>query len=275
VTLLGTGGSAGVPLIGGADGSGNWGVCDPAEPHNRRTRSSIIIETADHKRLLVDTSPDMRAQFLSCRIPGADAVLFTHAHADHVTGLDDVRILNRIANRPLQAFATQKTLDEIGRRFGYALAPWDGKSFYRPVLTPEPVCPGDTIHAAGLEVGLFTQGHGRIDTLGLRIGPFGYSTDVVELDETALRTLAGVDTWVVGCFLRYEHHWTHANLTTVLGWVERLRPRRTVLTHMGVDMDWAWLRRNLPVGVEPGFDGMVLEFDDAVTAQASAFASGS
>jgi phosphoribosyl 1,2-cyclic phosphate phosphodiesterase len=263
VTLLGTGGSAGVPLIGGEDGAGNWGVCDRSEARNRRSRSSIIIESVDKQRLLVDTSPDMRAQFLACRIPGADAVLFTHAHADHVTGLDDVRILNRIAGRPLEAFATQQTLDEIGRRFGYALAPWDGKTFYRPVLTAKCVEPGDTVQAAGFEVKLFSQVHGRIETLGLRIGAFGYSTDVIELDEVALNTLDGVDTWVVGCFLRHDHHWTHANLTTVLGWVDRLRPRRTVLTHMGIDMDWRWLRDNLPPGVEAGYDGMVLEIDDA------------
>jgi phosphoribosyl 1,2-cyclic phosphate phosphodiesterase len=106
---------------------------------------------------------------------------------------------------------------------------------------------------------LFAQGHGRIETLGMRVGGFGYSTDVVELNEAAMAALEGVETWVVGCFLRHEHHWTHANLPTVLGWVERLKPRRTVLTHMGTDMDWDWLRRNLPPGVEPGYDGMVLE----------------
>ncbi len=259
VTLLGTGGSAGVPMIGGADGSGNWGACDPEEPRNRRTRSSIVLENSESQRLLVDTSPDMRAQFLASRVPGADAVLFTHAHADHITGIDDVRILNRIAGRPLEAFATQKTLDEIGRRFGYVFAPWDGGGFYRPVLTAHPVEPGDTVRTLGLEMRLFSQGHGRIDTLGLRAGGFGYSTDVVHLDEAAFGVLAGVDTWVVGCFLRHERHSTHANLAAVLDWIERLRPRRTVLTHMGPDMDWGWLRAHLPAGVEAGFDGMVLE----------------
>ena len=261
VILLGTGGSAGVPMIGGADGSGDWGACDPAEIRNRRTRSSIIIENTNNQRLLIDTSPDMRGQFLARQIPGADAVLFTHAHADHITGLDDVRILNRIAGRPLEAFATQNTLDEITRRFGYVFAPWDGKGFYRPVLTGKSVNPGETIQTAGLDVQLFRQGHGRVETLGLRIGPFAYSTDVVRLDPPAFEVLAGVDTWVVGCFLRHERHWTHANLPTVLDWVERLRPRRTVLTHMGTDMDWGWLAANLPVGIEAGYDGMVLEFD--------------
>jgi phosphoribosyl 1,2-cyclic phosphate phosphodiesterase len=262
VTLLGTGGSAGVPMIGGADGSGDWGACDPAEPRNRRTRSSIVIENTHNQRLLIDTSPDMRDQFLANRVPGADAVLFTHAHADHITGIDDVRILNRIARRPLEAFATQSTVDEIARRFGYVFAPWDGKGFYRPVLTPHPVKPGDTVQTIGLDVRLFSQGHGRIETLGLRIGAFAYSTDVVHLAEPALEILAGIDTWVVGCFLRHDTHSTHANLPTVLGWVARLRPRRTILTHMGPDMDWAWLSAHLPDGIEAGYDGMVLEVGD-------------
>lgn len=247
-------------MIGGADGAGDWGACDPAEPRNRRTRSSIVVESSAGQRLLVDSSPDMRAQFIDNRVPGVDAVLFTHAHADHITGIDDIRVLNRIVNRPLEAIATQKTLDEITRRFGYAFAPWDGRGFYRPVLIAKPVAFDATVEVCGLSVRLFAQGHGRIETLGLRIGPFGYSTDVVKLDEAALETLEGVDTWVVGCFLRHESHWTHANLPIVLGWVERLRPRRTVLTHMGPDMDWGWLRANLPDGVEAGYDGMVLDF---------------
>ena len=266
VTLLGTGGSAGVPMIGGADGSGDWGACDPTEPRNRRTRSSILIESAGksdniqlNQRILIDCSPDMRYQFLRSKIPGTDAVLFTHAHADHITGIDDVRILNRIAGRPLDSFGTQRTLDEIIRRFGYAFTPWDGRGFYRPVLVANPVEPGSTVRVRGVDIRLFSQGHGRIETLGLRVGSFGYSTDVIELDDAAFEALAGIDTWVVGCFLRHDHHWTHANLTTVLTWVERLRPRRTVLTHMGTDMDWGWLRANLPEGVEASYDGMVLE----------------
>ncbi|MDR3529866.1 MAG: MBL fold metallo-hydrolase [Rhodopila sp.] len=258
VTLLGTGGSAGVPMIGGADGSGDWGVCDPAEPRNRRSRSSIVIEGSENQRLLVDTSPDMRSQLLDCRIPRADAVLFTHAHADHITGIDDVRILNRIANSPLPAFATAETLEEITRRFGYAFKPWQPPNFYRPVLEAKTIQPGDILDIAGLSVRVFIQNHGRVETLGLRIGAFGYSTDVVALDEDAFEALEGIDTWVVGCFLRQGPHWTHADLNAVLDWVERLRPRRTILTHMGTDMDWAWMRANLPAGVEAGYDGMVL-----------------
>lgn len=259
VILLGTGASAGVPTIGGKDGSGDWGTCDPHEPRNRRSRSSIVIENDEGQRLLVDTSPDLRTQLLDCRVPGVDAVMFTHAHADHIVGLDDVRILNRIANRPLDAFATQSTLDEITKRFGYAFKPWKPPGFYRPVLTGRAVTPGETVEAAGMAVRLFNQDHGMVETLGLRAGPFGYSTDVVKLDDAAFEALAGVDTWVVGCFLRSGKHWTHAHLGLVLEWVARLRPRRTVLTHMGTEMDYAWLSANLPTGVEPGYDGMVLD----------------
>jgi len=261
VTLLGTGGSAGVPTIGGADGSGDWGPCDPAEPRNRRTRSSIVVELVYNQRLLVDTSPDMRCQLLDCRIPSVDAVLFTHAHADHITGIDDVRVLNRIANRPLPAFATAATLAEITRRFGYAFRPWEPPYFFRPVLEANSVAPGDVIETAGMAVRVFTQNHGRVETLGLRIGNFGYSTDVVALDEEAFAALEGVDTWVVDCFMREGPHWAHANLEIVTGWMERLRPRRTVLTHMGIEMDWAWMAAHLPAGMVAGYDGMVLEIE--------------
>ncbi len=259
VTLLGTGGSTGVPSIGGPDGSGDWGECDPGEPRNRRTRTSITMENDDGQRLLVDTSPDLRDQMLACRVPAIHAVLFTHAHADHISGIDEVRVLNRIVDRPLQVFAMQRTLDEATRRFGYAFAPWQGPGFYRPVLLPVAVEPGQTAEIAGMAVRLFRQGHGRVDTLGLRVGSFGYSTDVVDLDDAGFEALAGIDTWVVDCFLRKGTHWTHANLDTVIGWVGRLRPRRTILTHMGPGMDWAWMRDNLPRGIEAGYDGMVLD----------------
>jgi phosphoribosyl 1,2-cyclic phosphate phosphodiesterase len=259
VTLLGTGGSAGVPMIGGSDGAGDWGACDPAEPRNSRTRASIVVESDEGTRLLVDTSPDMRTQLLACQVPGVDAILYTHAHADHITGLDDVRILNRIVDRPLDAFATAHTLDEMTHRFGYAFRPWEPPGFFRPVLVPREVHPTDTITAAGLRVQLFEQDHGFIPTLGLRIGSFGYSTDVVGLDDAAFAALDGVDTWVVDCFLRQGPHKTHADLATVLAWSQRIRAHRTVLTHMGPDMDWAWLKANLPPGIEPGYDGLAFD----------------
>jgi phosphoribosyl 1,2-cyclic phosphate phosphodiesterase len=259
VTLLGTGGSAGVPLIGGPDGRGNWGVCDPAELRNRRTRTSIVVESGEGTRLLVDTSPDLRTQLLDCQVPSIDAILYTHPHADHITGIDDVRILNRIAGRPLDAFATQSTHTELTRRFAYAFRPWEPPNFFRPVLVPREVSPGDTVAMAAMSVRLFDQDHGHIRSLGLRIGGFGYSTDVVGLDDAAFAALEGIDTWVVGCFLRAGPHKTHADLAEVLTWARRVNARRTVLTHMGTDMDWAWLHANLPPGVEPGHDGMILD----------------
>ena len=261
VTILGCGGSAGVPLIGGADGRGEWGVCDPSEPRNRRTRASIVLERAG-RRLLVDTSPDLRSQLLACAIPSVDAIFYTHAHADHITGLDDVRILNRIVDRPLEAFGGVAALTEIEQRFGYAFRPRDADFFYRPVLLARPVAPGERAVMAGMELRLFEQDHGFSRTLGFRVGGFAYSTDVVTLDEPALAILAGVDTWLVGCFQRAPHR-THAHLGQVLEWTERLHPARTVLTHMGTDLDWAWLRDNLPAGIEPAHDAMVLTIPDS------------
>ncbi|HUC16274.1 MAG TPA: MBL fold metallo-hydrolase [Acetobacteraceae bacterium] len=258
IVVLGCGASAGVPLIGGPDGRGDWGACDPNEPRNRRTRAGIVIESQAGQRLLIDTPPELRGQLLACAIPRVDAILFTHAHADHITGLDDVRILNRIAGRPLPAYAEESVLAELARRFDYVFQPWDGRGFLRPVLETNSVFAGETIRIAGMDVRLFDQDHGFTHTLGLRIGGFAYSTDVRGLDEAAFAALAGIDTWIVGCFQRSGPHATHAHLDKVLGWVARLAPRRTILTHMGSDMDWAWLLRNLPAGVEPGYDGLVV-----------------
>lgn len=258
--MLGCGGSAGVPQIGGADGRGDWGACDPAEPRNRRTRSSIVI-AGPGGRLLVDASPDMRQQLLACGVASVDAVLFTHAHADHVLGIDDIRILNRVVGRPLDAYATGRTLAELDRRFDYAFKPWQKPHFFRPVLVPHAVQFGDVVEVAGMHVRVFEQDHGFLPSLGLRVGGFGYSTDVVTLNEAALAFLEGVDTWVVDCFQR-QAHTTHANLDQVIAWSERVKPRRVVLTHMGYDVDWGWLQKRLPPGFEPGYDGLVLDVAD-------------
>ena len=259
VVALGTGGSAGVPLIGGPDGAGDWGRCDPAEPRNRRSRTSIVIENNENQRILIDTSPDMRNQLLACRIPRIDAILFTHAHADHITGLDDVRILNRIVGRPLAALGTAPVLAEITARFPYAFRPWKPPGFFRPVLEAQPIVPGAPIEILGLAVLPFLQDHGYGPSLGLRIGRFGYSTDVVRLDEAAFGALAGVEVWMVDCFGLTPHP-THVHLDLVLGWAARVGARRTVLTHLGPDMDWAEVGARLPAGVELGWDGMALEF---------------
>ena len=260
VVMLGCGGSAGVPQIGGVDGRGDWGVCDANEVRNRRTRSSIVIE-GPAGRVLVDTGPDLREQLLACAIPRIDAVIFTHAHADHVLGIDDVRILNRIAGKPLDAYATERTLGELDRRFDYAFKPWQPPHFFRPALVAHQIAFGDVIEVVGLRVQTFEQDHGFMPTLGLRVGGFAYSTDVVKLPEASLALLEGVDTWIVDCFQR-QAHTTHANLEQVIAWSNRIKPRRIVLTHMGFDVDWAWLAKRMPPNVEAGHDGLVLDAPD-------------
>jgi phosphoribosyl 1,2-cyclic phosphate phosphodiesterase len=258
IILLGTGGSAGVPIVGGPDGRGDWGACDPAEPRNRRTRTSIIVEGEDGARLLVDTGPDMREQLLSAAIPRVEAILYTHAHADHIAGVDDARILNRNIGRPIEVFGLASTLEEISERFAYAFRPVKMPGFFRPALVPRVVAPGEQITIAGMPVQVFEQDHGFTTSLGFRAGGFAYSTDVVRLEEQAFAILEGVDTWVVGCVRRDGPHQTHGYLGLVQEWVARVKPRRTVLTHMGVDMDWGWLKANLPAGIEAGYDGMVI-----------------
>lgn len=258
VVLLGTGGSAGVPMIGGADGAGDWGSCDPTERRNRRSRSAITV-TGPGGALLVDTGPDLRNQLLDCKISRVDAILYTHAHADHITGLDDVRILNRIVGRPLAAYGTAPTLQSLTTRFPYAFRPWEPPNFFRPVMVASEIAAGQRLDILGMQIELLDQDHGYTRSLGLRVGDFAYCTDVIRFDPAAFERLRGLDTWVVDCFQRQPHN-THARLAQVLEWVRDLRPRRTILTHMGTDMDWARLVRDLPPGVEPGFDGMVLDF---------------
>ncbi len=251
VTILGCGGSGGVPLIGNI-----WGECDPKEPRNRRRRVSILVEEGDTS-LLVDCSPDLREQFLDAGIDRLSGVVLTHAHADHVHGIDDLRSINALMQAPLPLYATAETLEEIGRRFGYAVKPpAKPPTFYRPVLTPMPITDGFTLGAIGVRC--FEQDHGYGKTLGLRFGPVAYSTDVVRLPEEAFAVLEGVDTWIVDC-LRMAPHPTHAHFDRVLKWVERVRPRRTVLTHMGHLMDYRRTAERCPPGVVPAHDGMVLD----------------
>ena len=253
VTILGCGPSWGVPQIGG-----DWGQCDPANPKNRRRRVSIMVEDQG-ARLLVDTSPDLREQLLDAGVSRFDAVLFTHAHADHLHGLDDLRTVNRIMRRPIPIFGDPGTLAEIQRRFAYIFTPvreGHGSQYYKPLL--EPVAIDGPFVAAGIPVVPFAQDHGFSSTLGFRFGRFAYSTDVINFDEAAFAALAGVETWIVDC-IRRDPHVTHSHLERTLAWIARVRPRRAVLTHMDQSMDYATLCRTLPEGVEPGYDGMVIE----------------
>ena len=259
ITLLGTGGSAGLPQIGGPDGRGDWGKTDPTEPRNRRTRASIVIETAENKRILVDTSPDMRLQLTACGIPSIDAVIFTHAHADHVAGLDDIRILNRIMGSAMPAYAVEPVWEELKRRFDYAFRPITGSFYGRPVLQDHSIVAGETIEVAGVDIQTIDQDHGYSRSLGLRIGNAAYCTDVVRMHEAQRSALAGLDVLIVDCFSMAKDHPTHAGLPSVLGWAEALQPKRTILTHMGPEMDFGTLAANLPPGLEPGYDGMEIE----------------
>jgi phosphoribosyl 1,2-cyclic phosphate phosphodiesterase len=259
ITLLGTGGSAGLPQIGGADGRGDWGKADPAEPRNRRTRASIVIQTSENKNILVDTGPDVRLQLTANGIARVDAVIFTHTHADHIAGIDDVRILNRILQAPMPGYATAAVWEELKRRFDYSFRPITGSFYGRPVLQDNTVIPGQIVEIAGEKILAIDQDHGYSRSLGLRIGNAAYCTDVVRMDDIQLAALTGLELLIVDCFSMAKDHPTHAGLPTVLAWVEELKPKRTILTHMGPEMDYGTVRATLPPGIEPGYDGMSFE----------------
>ncbi len=251
--MLGCGPSWGVPRIGG-----DWGACDPQNPRNRRRRVSVLVEEGG-AALLIDTSPDLREQLIDAKVQRIDAVLYTHTHADHLHGIDDLRSVNWLMQSGLPVYASATSLADIGRRFGYVfdpVKPGRQSHYYKPVL--EPYAVDGPFVAAGVPVTPFIQDHGFSETLGFRIGGFAYSTDVIELDETAFATLQGIDVWIVDCIRRREHV-THSHLAKTLGWIERVRPRRAVLTHMDESLDYATLRGELPEGVEPGYDGLVIE----------------
>lgn len=255
VTILGCGGSDGVPMVGGAGGRGDWGACDPANPKNRRSRASVHVASGDVS-LLIDTSPDLRDQLLDTGIGRITHVLYTHDHADHTHGVNELRRLARLNGGRMPIYADVNTLGRMRRRFAYA--------FEQPPGSPYPSilegCRIDGPFALGdLAVQPFAQEHGfGQTTLGFRIGDFAYSTDTVGFSEDAFRLLEGLRVWLVDCFGDARHP-THANWSTVCAWIERLQPARTILTHMGAGLDYETTRRRCPPGVEPGYDGMVIE----------------
>jgi phosphoribosyl 1,2-cyclic phosphate phosphodiesterase len=254
VTILGAGASSGTPSI-----ETGWGSCDRSEPRNRRTRPSILVEDGD-TRLLVDTSPDLRGQLLAADVRRLNAVIFTHGHADHLHGIDDLRGINRAMGAPLPIFASGQTLASIERRFGYTLQPVERgtTSFYRPALVPHEIGPGSRFRLGGIEVAAFEQIHGRSTTLGLRFGDVAYSTDVVELPEDAFAALDGLALWILGTFSERPHY-SHCHVDQALAWIERVRPRRAVLSHLSNELDFATLSARLPAHVRPAHDGMVLD----------------
>lgn len=251
VTILGCGPSGGVPGIGQY-----WGACDPENPKNQRLRPSILIED-DSLSLLVDTSPDLRQQLLTTDVKRLDAVLYTHGHADHLHGIDDLRSLNRLMNRELDIYLNQETLDHIEQRFSYVLEPLaqGAGMFYKPVLVPHLVDPGCAFEITGQQILPILQDHGYCETIGYRLGDFAYSTDVVNMTEESFELLHGVKVWVIGTLVDTPHQ-THADVEKALAWIEKIAPERAFLTHLGVGLDYNSLSARLPAHVRPCHDGL-------------------
>ncbi|MFQ5562926.1 MAG: MBL fold metallo-hydrolase [Parvularculaceae bacterium] len=271
VTVLGCGSSGGVPRPGGPDGAGVWGACDPNEPKNRRTRCSILVRRAHPERgfrpdaattVLVDTSPDMRAQLLAARCARIDAVLYTHDHADQTNGVDDLRIFALAMGRRIPVYIDAETAGALTRRFDYCFTQKPG-SHYRPILERiDMPAPGADFAVEGpgglVPVRSFLQFHGGVNSLGFRFGDVAYSSDVIGLPEKSFEALKGVKVWIVDA-LQMKPHVTHAHLDLALEWIARLKPERAILTNLHVHMDYQTLVRDLPAGVEPAYDGMTID----------------
>lgn len=251
VRVLGSGTSSGVPRIGN-----DWGACDPAEPRNRRTRVSILVEH-EGTRILVDTSPDMREQLLAANVATLDAVIWTHDHADHCHGVDDLRQVFHAMGHPVRGLARPRTLEALQHRFAYAFS---GRRGYPPTVTAE-LLP-DAIVIGGIAISAVDQAHGSIQSAGLRFdaggASIGYATDFKGMTQPMKTLYEGLDVWIVDA-LRERPHPTHPDLETALGYIELLAPGHAALIHMDQTMDYAAVKAKLPYGVEPGFDG--LEYD--------------
>jgi phosphoribosyl 1,2-cyclic phosphate phosphodiesterase len=266
IQILGCGSSGGVPRLGGPGEAGYWGDCDPSNPKNRRRRCSILVRRKSDEgetRVLVDTAPDLREQLLDARIAHLDGILITHDHADQTHGMDDLRAVTIAMKKRGDVWADPITWQSLIAKFGYCFVQPEG-SDYPPILNAhtiaEPFAPFSISGAGGMvPVLAFRQGHGKVHSLGFRLGPVAYSPDVDRLDDDAFAALQGVECWILDA-LRRTPHPSHAHLDKSLEWIARLKPKRAVLTNLHVDMDYETLRRELPPGVEPAFDGMSLTF---------------
>jgi phosphoribosyl 1,2-cyclic phosphate phosphodiesterase len=259
VKILGCGSSGGVPLV-----TGFWGACDPANPKNRRMRASIAVQT-DDSCIVVDTGPDFHIQTLTYGISKIDAILYTHAHSDHVNGIDELRYLKFVQKDMVRAYGDMDTLNELQMRFAHMFtASPDG--LYQPVITPiawNESQYGKLQTVGNMHVTPFRQLHGLAGrSVGYRFGNFGYSTDISAPAPGTLEALVGIDTWLVDC-AQYGTDYTivHPNLPQVRLWNETVGARRVILTHLTPRLDYNVLMSELPEGYEVAFDGMEIVID--------------
>jgi phosphoribosyl 1,2-cyclic phosphate phosphodiesterase len=247
---------------------GDWGACDPADPRNHRSRCSMLArrpspQGPEHATtVLIDTSPDLRLQTAAAGVRRLDAVLLTHDHADQTHGIDDVRAFALRAMRRIPVHMDQATHDTMMRRFGYIFR---GEGGYPAICDDHLIPPHGQVWSidgpsGAVPIVTFDQDHGGMRSVGYRIGPVAYSSDVVELPESAFEALTGVKVWIVDA-LRYRPHPTHAHLDKALAWIERVKPERAILTNMHIDLDFKTLSGQLPKGVEPGYDGLTVTLD--------------
>lgn len=262
-TILGCGSSGGVPrpALG-------WGDCDPANPRNRRRRTSLLAErhsSGGITRVLVDTPPDMREQLLDADVDRLDGVFYTHDHADHTHGVDDLRAFFLRRRQLVDVYLDEQTGATMRSRFTYCFRSPPG-SEYPPILKEHRLTAGRMVTVTGqggtIEALPILQQHGDILSLGFRFGAFAYSCDLSGLPADSAAALAGLDVWVVDA-LRYRPHPSHFSLADALGWIERLKPKRAILTNLHADLDYDVLRGELPPHVEPAYDGMKVEISDA------------
>lgn len=256
LTILGCGSSGGVPRIGG-----DWGRCDPDNPKNRRRRCSVLLtktDSAGATQVLIDTSPDMREQMLTSEVRHLDGVLFTHEHADHTHGIDELRAFFLMGRRKVPVWADEMTGQMLMNRFPYCFYTSPG-SDYPSILTLNRLVPGTAVKldgAGGAIAALpFKLHHGNIDALGFRIGKTAYTPDLNGIPNESLDALHGLDLWIVDALKRTSHP-SHFSLAETLAWIERLSPKRAIVTNMHVDLDYATLAHELPPHIVPAHDGL-------------------